>query len=407
MSRLPVLLILAVLFSPAATRADEDPRFVAFEQRFAELTSEAGIPGGAYAIVSDGRISHAVGHGVRRVGGDAPVTADTVFRIASVSKTMAAQLTALLVGEGRLRWDDPIADFLPDLQFKQVDHAGRLQVQHLLGQSTGFVPNAYDNLLNADVALERILPQFRTLAPICAPGECYTYQNILFGLIDPVIRQAGHEDYSQLVRQRLFEPLQMHQASLGIEAFHAAADRAEPHVRRRGRWVPGEVKPSYYQVAPAAGVNASATDLGKWLLAQLGHHPAVLPPETIDELLQKRVRTQRDLRRRGWREMLTDAHYGLGWRIYQVGDDEIYLHSGWVQGFVADISYSRRHQTGLVVLLNAESGILGELGATFWASVLQHAAEAPVVASGTSVGAADDAAVADRERLNGSSTAGT
>lgn len=63
---------------------------------------------------------------------------------------------------------------------------------------------------------------------------------------------------------------------------------------------------------------------------------------------------------------MSSAHYGLGWRIYRVGNEPIILHAGWVKGYVAEISYSARLRTGLVVLLNAESSALSEIGSQFW-----------------------------------------
>lgn len=371
-----VLLATLILFLASAARADDFDE-AAFDARFRQLLDEAGIPGGAYAIVRNGHIVRAVGHGVRMSGGAEPVTPETVFRVASVSKTFAAVLTAQLVGEGRLHWDDPVAKFLPDFRLRPADAMQRMQLQHLLGQSTGVVPNAYDNLIDVDTPLERVLPRFRELEPSCAPGRCYTYQNILFGLIDPVIRQATGRDYSALVQERLFVPLGMRQASLGMDAFLGASNRARPHIRRNGVWIPTEVTPGYYQLAPAAGVNASVLDMGQWLLAQLGAYPEALSPQQVEAVIARRVHTARDLRRRHWRDLLSDAHYGLGWRIYRIGEEEIYGHSGWVKGFVADIAYSRSRGVGLAVLLNAESSVINEISTTFWAQTLGAERGAP------------------------------
>jgi len=367
---LALSLFFIALLMPQAHADASLPNVDNFDAEFRRILEGAGIPGGAYAIVREGQIIRAGGYGVRMSGGDDAVTADTVFRVASVSKTFAAQITALLVQENKLRWDDTVSRFLPDFQFKHGDNAGGLQIRHLLGQSTGVVPNAYDNLLDADVPLDKILPRFSELDPMCAPGECYTYQNILFGLIDPVVEYATSRSYGTLVRERIFQPLQMQHASLGMEAFLAADNRALPHVRKKGLWQPTEVKAGYYQVAPAAGINASANDLALWLLAQMGQRPDVIAPELVQVLTEKHIRTPRDLHRRHWRDMLTDAHYGMGWRIYQIGDEELYLHSGWVKGYVADVAYSRTRRTGLVVLLNAESGVISEITTGFWKEVL-------------------------------------
>ena len=355
--------LLAVLVLLAGTAAASDD----FEARFGQILGEHGVPGGSFAVVRGDRITHAAGYGVRAAGESAPITVDTVFRVASVSKTFAAQLTAMLVAEGRLDWDNRIVEFEPRFTLARPDHAARLEIRHVLGQSSGIVPNAYDNLLNASQPLARIVPRFAELEPLCEPGQCYTYQNVLFGLIETAIEQRAGEDYATLLQQRLFEPLDMHNASSGIDGFRASPDRARPHVQiRKKSWRATGVNENYYRVAPAAGVNASALDLGRWLIAQMGHRPDVIAPQLAEHLTRRGVRTRRDLRRRGWRDLLSDAHYGLGWRIYTVGDDVLYLHSGWVRGFVAEVAYSRDRQVGLAVLLNAETAALNDVTTAFW-----------------------------------------
>ena len=79
-----------------------------------------------------------------------------------------------------------------------------------------------------------------------------------------------------------------------------------------------------------------------------------------------RIKTNKDLRRKFWRDHLTDAHYGYGWRIYQFKDTQIIYHSGWVAGFRADIGYSPQLGIGFAVLLNAESNAVSKISSEFW-----------------------------------------
>ncbi len=361
-------LLAAVLAAGLSVFAYGADPLSSLDQNFRDTLSEHGVPGGAYAVVRNGQIEKVGTFGVRRVGSRAPVTPNTVFRTASVSKTFAAQLTAMVVADGQLRWDDPVLRFVPELRMQDPAHARQLQLHHLLSQTTGVVPNAFDNLLNANTPLERIVPHFAGVQPLCAPGACYTYQNVLFALVEPAIEQSTGRSFEELMRERLLEPLGMHQASVGREAFLAELDRATPHVRRaQGRvWTPVEVTESYYLVPAAAGVNASVLDLAQWLIAQKGYRPDVIDPGVIQPLKEKRVRTVRELRRGAWGAILDDAHYGLGWRIFTVADEPIFMHNGWVRGFVAHISYSRDRRVGLVVMLNGESRALGEVSADFW-----------------------------------------
>ena len=362
---LVVVLLLCIDGLSAPVQADE---LAEFDQHFRDTLIEHGIPGGVFAVVRNGQIDKISTFGVRRVGTQAAVTPNTVFRTASVSKTFAAQLTALVVADGHLRWEDPVVSFVPELRMQDPNHAGQLQLHHLLSQTTGIVPNAFDNLLSANTPLAGIVPHFAKVQPVCAPGSCYTYQNVLFALVEPALEQSTGRRFEDLMRERLLEPLGMDRASLGREAFLAEMDRASPHVRvAQGRvWTAVEVAESFYLVPSAAGVNASVLDLAQWLIAQKGYRQDVLDPSLIEPLKEKRVRTERELRRGAWGPMLSDAHYGLGWRILTVGQEPIFSHNGWVRGFVAHVSYSRDRRTGLVVMLNGESRALGEISSAFW-----------------------------------------
>lgn len=340
-----------------------------FDRHFEQQLAEHQIPGGVYAIVEGNQIVRIRGVGVRARGSSDPVDPFTLFRIASVSKTFAAGLAAVLAEQGYFNWDDPVIHYVPDFSFRSARYSKALQVEHLLAQTTGVMPNAYDNMIEANVLPERILPHFRQLDPMCTPGQCYGYQNVLFSLIEPIVQQTTQKDYATLMQELIFDPLQMPTASVGMEPFMATENKAMPHVRARGGWYQSTVLPTYYRFAPAAGINASAMDLSHWVMAQLGHYPDVMPEHVLATITDKRVRTVRDLRRGHWRQFIRDAHYALGWRVYQFGDEELVYHGGWVRGFRADVAYSRDRQVGLVILLNAESNIVSELSTFFWSRV--------------------------------------
>jgi len=344
--------------------------FPDFSDFFEQALARDNVPGGVFAVVHRDRILQIQPFGVRAAGSSALVDENTVFRLASVSKTFASGLAAKLQHEQYFQWQDPITQYVPEFRFQNESLANQVTVEHLLAHSVGVVPNAYDNLIEANYNRTRILPHFARLNPLCEPGECYGYQNVLFSFIEPVLEQSTGVDYATLLSTELFNPLGMNNASVGLEQYLAAPNKAAPHVRGQSRWFSRTVTPHYYNFPSAAGVNASAADLAQWLIAQLGYRPDVMPTEVLNDLREPRVRTVRDLRRRGWRNFIQDAHYGLGWRLYQFGEHEIMYHGGWVQGFRADIAYSPEHEVGLVILLNAESNVINDISSQFWADVL-------------------------------------
>lgn len=353
-----------------------------FSKQVNSQLSQSSIPGGAYVMVQHGAIAGLETFGYIDKAKSDKVNEHTVFRLASVSKTFAATLTTMLAQEQQLTLSDPITKYVPDFTLAEVGAAQKIQLKHILSHSSGLMPNAYDNLLHENWSMNKIINRFDRVTPICQPEKCYGYQNIAYGMLQPVIEASQDKSYAALLKERVFTPLDMTDASVGLKAYRAQVNTAKPHVLRKrvrtqtkdkqGRyirknvWRTVKVIADFYKVAPAAGINASITDLAKWLIANLGYAPQVLSPTLLTELTTPRIRTQKDLRKRYWREYLTDAHYGYGWRIYQFKGRPIVYHSGWVAGFRAEIGYSPDLDVGFAILINAESNIINKISSQFW-----------------------------------------
>lgn len=340
-----------------------------FNDQFHQALKKHKVPGGAMVVVQGDSITTLATFGKRRKGGKDKVDANTVFRLASISKTFAGTLASLLVHEHNLSWQQPIVAYLPEFRLADPKQSQQITLGHIVGQSSGLMPNSYDNLINANVKLDKVVSQFVKLNPICAPGVCYSYQNIAFSFIQQAIEQESGQGYDELINQRLFVPLAMDTASVGFAAFNHASNRAEPHIKTRSGFKRVKVKPNYYQLAPAAGVNASITDISKWLIANMGYRPDVVPQRVLEDVTTPGVRTTKELRRRDWRPYLDDAHYGKGWRVYQFEGQTLIYHAGWVAGYVAEIAYSPELKLGMAILLNGESRVVSELSAQFWHQV--------------------------------------
>lgn len=339
-----------------------------YEVFFRDLINERDYPAAAFAIVSRDEILHIVATGHTTAARTHPIDTRTAFRLASVSKTFAAEIVGLLVEDGTLNWNDPVTRYVPE--FRIDGDTSQIRIHHLLGQSTGLMPHAYDNLLEHGKNMDTIWRKMSDLSYICEPGKCYGYQNSVFALVDPLVKQATSESYAKQIEKRIFKPLKMETASVGYEAFVSNPNHAEPHARSRGRWKTVSVQKNYYRAAPAAGINASILDMSKWLQAQLGSQPDILSTSMVQNLQKPRVKTHRELYRKQWKTLLSDAHYGLGWRIYQLGDEQVIYHGGWVSGFRADIAFSPRRDIGIVVLINAESSGINTLTTRFWQMTL-------------------------------------
>ncbi|CUS48369.1 beta-lactamase class C [Idiomarinaceae bacterium HL-53] len=357
---------------PSTTPVPLHPQFQRF---FDQRLTEEKVPGGVFAIIHRDQVHQIHSYGVRSMSDGVPVTEDTVFRVASVSKTFAGTLATILNHHEYFSWEDALTQYIPNFEFEQPALASQIQLQHIVSHSAGLVPNAYDNLIEANYTLPRVLPFFKSINPMCEPGTCYGYQNVLFNLLEPVIERTTGQSYESLVAELLFEPLGMKDSSIGLEGFFQSENIAMPHVKGRISWFQRTPTAHYYHYPAAAGVNASARDLAQWLIAHMGYRPDVISEDILADIRTPRVQTTRDLRRRYWRQYLRDAHYTAGWRKYNFDDYELFYHGGWVEGYRAMIAYVPEFSVGLVMLLNAESNVISELGAAFWADVLPRLEE--------------------------------
>ncbi|GIU26846.1 serine hydrolase [Shewanella sp. MBTL60-007] len=344
-----------------------------FKKRFNHELKVSKVPGGAFVIVEADNVLKLGTYGKRVKGGNQNVNPDTVFRLASVSKTFAGTLASMLVEEGKLDWQQPIVSYLPEFTLAEQQNAAQINLGHIIGHSTGLMPNSYDNLINANVNFTKIVSKFDELTPICQPGVCYGYQNVAFSFIERAIEQQSTFSYANFIQKRIFSPLSMSTASVGYHAFLNTSNRAEPHVKTKSGFRKVKVKPNYYQLAPAAGVNASINDLSKWLMANLGQNPEVISANIIEDLTTPGVKTTKELRRRDWRPYLDSAYYGKGWRVYEFNGHPLIYHAGWVAGYVAEVSYSPELNIGMAMLLNGESRVIAKLSAEFWRDAFKQA----------------------------------
>jgi beta-lactamase class C len=329
-----------------------------FEAIAEQLVANQRVPGLAMAIVQNGRVLSARGYGITDVRAAEPVDGHTVFRLASLSKAFAGTMTGLLVNDGVLRWDSRLTDYVPEFHLRDDYATRRVTVADLLSHRVGLTHNTYDRDLEG-YADYRSLTQKLAYAPMaCQPGDCYAYQNIAFSLIGDVVFAATGQFYSQEVERRIFKPLGMNDASLGLEGIEASPRWARPHVRGRGGWVSTTPKPTYYQLPPAAGVNASISDMAQWLIAQGGHRPDVLPAPLLATLHAPLVSTPGELRGSAWRrERVSSAGYALGWRVYDYAGHDLVFHGGAVQGYRGLVALLPERDLGIAILWNSESSL--------------------------------------------------
>ncbi len=328
-----------------------------------ELEASGRVTGLSTAIVSGKKVLLEKSIGLADVRTGAPVKPTTVFRIASLSKAFSSALAALLVHDGLLKWDTRVADVLTYFRMRNDRATNQMTVRDILSHRTGLPHNTFDHRLEDDVPYRELVRELDKVHLTCEVGDCYSYQNVAFSMFGDLVYAVTGDFFNHQVEKRLFQPLRMQTATYGRAALEDSASWARPHVREYGHYVTVVPKPNYYWVSPAAGVNASVRDLEKWLSAQMGEDPSVLPLDILKELHDPVVDTPGQTRFTRWRRVrLRHAGYALGWRVLDYAGHTLVFHAGAVEGYRAMIGFLPEYRVGLILLWNcncrAPSGLM-------------------------------------------------
>lgn len=365
MRLLPCLAALATAL-PAAAGAQGLP--ATFDASVEQAMRQFEVPGLAIAVVKDGRVVLAKGYGVRQLGQPAPVDATTLFQIASNTKAFTSAALAMLVDEGRLHWDDPVVQRLPWFQLSDAYVTRELTVRDLLTHRSGLGLGAGDLLwYHSDYSRAEVLRRIRYARVATSFRSAYAYDNVLYIAAGELIPALTGQSWEQFVQARLFTPLGMTSTRTSVSAFAPGANYAVPHARVHGvvQVVPRDTADV---TAAAGGIVTSVTDLTRWMMTQLdsGRVAGRTAP------LWSAART---------REMWSGvtmipigsyppalaglqpnfSEYGLGWFLRDYRGRKMLTHTGGLAGMTSRTILIPSERLGIVLLTNAETGIINSL----------------------------------------------
>ncbi len=321
------------------------------DKRASRLMHQLEMVGMSIALVEDGKISFAKGYGEEARGSNRNVTPDTVFRWASVSKGIAAATILSLEEEGALELAQTASLHAPSLNLPKAEK--QISIEDMLAHKVGIVRNAYDNRIEGGKAAKETRSALRDLTYLCAPSTCHTYQNVAYDASSEIVETVTGLPYKAVVHERIFKPLGMSSASLTLEGLTRSKSWAKPH-GRFGNLI-RRVKPNYYRVPAAAGVNSSVKDLARWMIAQMPTEAnGALPAAHQEAMQQGRVATPREqsFLNRNFKA-LKEAQYGLGWRVYDYNGHKVVGHRGGVEGYRALILFDPARRSGIAMMWNS------------------------------------------------------
>lgn len=358
-------------------------RLATFEAYIATALAEAGVPGAAVAVVQDGEVAFLQGFGVRELGRPAPVTPDTLLRIGSVTKSFSSMLAATLIDAGRLTWQTPLVDLLPDFAVSDPDLSPRLTVRDAFCACTGLPRRDLEFMFPADeLTPERMIETMVELPLTASYGERYQYNNQMVaagGFAAAVADGGSPADLSHAfiiaLRERVLHPIGMPSTTDVLAEVVAGNDYAVPHAADTA----GTLKAIslldddlwLVPVAPSGALWSNAREMARYVQTELrrGVSPdgvRVVSAENLERTWQPGIALPA-LPGTPPAMAAFAGHYGLGWVVGAYGGQRAIWHSGGTFGFTALTTFLPEANLGVVVLTNVQGGTAGlfSYGATF------------------------------------------
>ena len=317
------------------------------ERLIAEAMDEWKVPGLAVAVVQDGEVALLRAYGLRDVEAGLRATTDTQFQIASVTKSITATGLALLVDEGRMDWNKPVRDYVPEFRLHDAVASDRITVRDLLCHHSG-LPRHDWIWLPGDLSPAQMLAAMRYLEPSADIRSVFQYSNLGYLIASMVAERISGQSWSEFIRARLTDRLHM-TVTFTVEDLAAAPDAAVPYAmdgdtRQRQKLWP-------MRATAAGGLSTSIASLANWLRVHLDKGEfdgqRLLSPALIRQLQTPRVHV-------GTSEFPenSDVHYGLGLRSHSYRGERVVWHGGGWTGTFALMAMLPDRGVGVAVLTN-------------------------------------------------------
>lgn len=360
-ARMAVLVVAIGIGCPVAARAQrpDDARgtpIAALDAYVEGAVRDWRVPGLAIAVVHGDTIVLAKGYGVRRIGRPEPVDAHTVFAIASTTKAMTATLMAMLVDSGRIGWDDPVVDHLPEFRVQDPYVTRELTIRDLLTHRGGLP--ATDFLWEDTTrTFADILRRLQYVSPAYSLRSEFVYQNVMYATAGHIEASLTGTTWDDLVRRRLFGPLGMTDTKTSTHELDLAGDVATPHARVHDTLfaIPWR---NLDDIAPAGSVNSSVADMARWIRFVLDSDRVrgnrLVSAAAFHAMFSPQMVVPLDFYP-AWKAVgQHTVTYGFGWFLFEYKGHRVAMHTGSIDGMSAMVGLLPDDRVGVVVLINED-----------------------------------------------------
>lgn len=324
----------------------------AFDVFVNQQLAEWRVPGASVAIVKGNQLIYTKGYGLKDVKQNLPVTPQTLFPIASCTKSFTAAVLAMLADEGKLDWNKPVKDYMADFQLHDEYATRTVTARDLVSHRTG-LPRHDWVWLYANLNRESLYQRLKYL-PLSKPVYAqYQYNNLMYLAAGVLIERLTGKSWEANIRERILQPLGMNQSRLTYPELLASQDYALSYRDQNGSWEAMGFGSNVDAIGPAGSIKSNAPEMAQWLLLHLNKGKWG-DKQLISETQLKENHTPQTIVNPAEVSFpeLGFASYGMGWNINTYRGHLRYMHNGSIEGYRSQMVFFPNDSLGVVVLTN-------------------------------------------------------
>lgn len=358
-------LILFVLFLSIqivnAQNAKQQKIVKELDHYFEKALKDWNVPGMSIAIVKDDQVVLAKGFGLKNIEKLEKVDENTLFPIASNTKSFTAAALAILVDEGKINWDDPVRKYLPWFELYDPYVSNAITIRDLLCHRSGLATFSGDLLWFGTIySKEEIVKRAKFLKPVYGFREQYGYSNINYLAAGLIVEKVTGKSWDDFIREKFLKPLGMARSNTSINSFDEIDNVVTPHTDYKNIVVPIPFL-NWDNIAPAGSINSSAAEMTKWLRMQLNKGSFEGKKYFSEKVAEEMWASQIPLKvssfsQKNWPSTHFKA-YGLGWNLLDYHGKKVISHSGGYDGIISYSCIVPEINLGFVILTNKNSSL--------------------------------------------------
>jgi CubicO group peptidase (beta-lactamase class C family) len=351
------LFVLVLSQNSFSQTIDVSKKLKGIDQTIEQILKDWNVPGCGIGIVVKDRLVFARGYGYRDLEKKLPVTPNTLFQIASNTKLFTATSVGFLVEEGKLDWDKPIKNYVPQIQFYNDELNANVTIRDMLSHRTGI--SRHDGIwYKSDFTRLELFDRLKYLEPSIPLRQGFLYNNLMYAASGQIVEYLSGKTWEEFVKSKIFISLNMSHSIFAVEEMIKQADFMKPYYEKRDTSIllPLPYYTAQQGIGPAGSIISNINDLSNWLIAQMYmgkfENKQVIPANIIKETMQPAIPTA-SIPDKYYENL--NSIYGMGRSTSSYKGHYLTQHGGAIGGIYSNISFMPADSIGVIVFSNRMS----------------------------------------------------